>query len=64
MYSLNGSEFINQGGEFTTIYVLEEFEGEVFKTLHKAGQRILGPTTVMQYAERREVCIGKLISLK
>lgn len=62
MYSSNGSEFINQGGEFTTIYVLEEFEGEVYTTLHKAGQRILGPTTVMQYAERHKVLTCELIS--
>ncbi|GFT90886.1 protein ECT2 [Nephila pilipes] len=54
VYSSSGLELINQGGEFTTIYVLEEFEGDVFSSLHKAGQRILGPTTVMQYAKKDE----------
>ncbi|GIY99693.1 protein ECT2 [Caerostris extrusa] len=52
IYSSSGLELINQGGDFTTIYILEEFEGDVFTSLHKAGQRILGPTTVMQYAKK------------
>ncbi|CAL1276165.1 unnamed protein product [Larinioides sclopetarius] len=54
IYSSNGLELIDQGGDFTNIYVLEEFEGDVFTSLHKAGQRILGPTTVMQYAKKNE----------
>ncbi|XP_035205764.1 protein ECT2-like isoform X2 [Stegodyphus dumicola] len=54
VYSSSGVEFINQGAEFTTIYILDEFEGDTYTSLHKAGQRILGPTTVMQYAKKNE----------
>ncbi|XP_071034057.1 protein ECT2 [Parasteatoda tepidariorum] len=54
VFSCNGLEYINQGAEFNTIYVLDEFEGDTFYSLNKAGQRILGPTTVMQYAKKNE----------
>lgn len=51
--SATGEEFINDGS-WDTVFVLEEFSGPVYDTIHRSEQRILGPTSLQQYAERRE----------
>lgn len=51
--SATGAEFINDGS-WDTVFVLEEFSGPVYDAIHRSEQRILGPTALQQYAERRE----------
>uniref|UniRef100_A0A2Z5U608 Protein ECT2 n=1 Tax=Reticulitermes speratus TaxID=60591 RepID=A0A2Z5U608_9NEOP len=51
--SATGAEFINDGS-WDTVFVLEEFSGPVYDAIHRSEQRILGPTSLQQYAERRE----------
>ncbi|XP_048397916.1 protein ECT2 isoform X2 [Stegostoma tigrinum] len=47
-------DFDNENVELETIFVLEEFEGQPYETLHKRNARILGPPVVLQYARKRE----------
>ncbi|XP_023233462.1 protein ECT2-like, partial [Centruroides sculpturatus] len=50
VFSENGTEFINDN-QFKMIFVLNEFEGEVYDHLHNAGCTILGPTIIIQSAK-------------
>lgn len=38
----------------TTVFVLGDFEGDVFNALYKAKQPLLGPTALRQLAEKNE----------
>ncbi|ELU14128.1 hypothetical protein CAPTEDRAFT_176435 [Capitella teleta] len=53
IYSDTGSEFINEASP-DTIFVLDNFEGSVFRILHKARCRILGPPAVIHCVQANE----------
>ncbi|XP_043558143.1 protein ECT2 isoform X3 [Chiloscyllium plagiosum] len=47
-------DFDNENIELATIFVLEEFEGQTYETLHKKNARILGPPVVLHCARKGE----------
>ncbi|XP_060690140.1 protein ECT2 isoform X3 [Hemiscyllium ocellatum] len=47
-------DFDNENTELATIFVLEEFEGQTYETLHKKNARILGPPVVLHCARKGE----------
>lgn len=51
--SATGAEFINDGS-WDTVFVLEEFSGPIYDAIHRSEQRILGPTALQQFAERKQ----------
>ena len=48
--SENGLDFIRQASRVETVFILSEFEGDVFHKLHKAEARIVGPPILLQCA--------------
>lgn len=48
VFSEDGSEYINDN-QFKTIFVLDDFEDEVYNFLHKSGCTIIGPPVLIQY---------------
>ncbi|XP_078419944.1 protein ECT2 isoform X1 [Cetorhinus maximus] len=50
----NVEDFDNENHEMETIFVLGEFEGQPYETLHKMNARILGPPVVLHCARKRE----------
>ncbi|XP_015908108.1 protein ECT2 isoform X2 [Parasteatoda tepidariorum] len=50
----NLKESANLETQFTNIYIFNEFDGDFFSRLLKAGERILGPTAIIQYAKKSE----------
>lgn len=54
LYSETGYEYVKNDSDTSTVFVLQNFEGEIYETLHKAGVRIFGPTAVIQYAVKHE----------
>lgn len=50
-----GEEYLNSDSDITTVFVLDSFEGDIFNTLHKAKQLVLGPPALRQLADRKEV---------
>ncbi|XP_048460561.1 protein ECT2 [Rhincodon typus] len=50
----NVQDFDNENVELETIFVLEEFEGQPYETLHKRNARILGPPVVLHCARKGE----------
>uniref|UniRef100_UPI00398F5A58 protein ECT2 isoform X1 n=1 Tax=Pristiophorus japonicus TaxID=55135 RepID=UPI00398F5A58 len=47
-------DFDHENAEFETIFVLGEFEGQPYETLHKMDTRILGPPVVLHCARKGE----------
>ncbi|XP_078058374.1 protein ECT2 [Mustelus asterias] len=47
-------DFGNENAEMETIFVLGEFKGQPYETLHKMNARILGPPVVLHCARKRE----------
>lgn len=50
--SENGQEYAQD--DSSTIFVLENFEGDVYNSLYKSKQPILGPAALQQLALRKE----------
>ena len=55
-YSDTGFEHIPEADE-DTIFVLDNFEGDIFIRLHRAGVRIMGPPVIIRCAQENEVGI-------
>ncbi|XP_053986553.1 protein ECT2 isoform X2 [Hylaeus volcanicus] len=51
--SETGSEYIEDTA-YCTYFVLKQFEGPEYDALHKSAHRILGPTALLQLAERKD----------
>ncbi|XP_043274974.1 protein ECT2 isoform X8 [Venturia canescens] len=48
-----GSEYI-EDTTYCTYFILNQFEGPEYDALHKSAHRILGPTALLQLAEKKE----------
>ena len=57
-YSDTGFEHIPEADE-ETIFVLDNFEGDIFIRLHRAGVRIMGPPVIIRCAHENEVLINQ-----
>ncbi|GLH01207.1 Guanine nucleotide exchange factor-like protein [Gryllus bimaculatus] len=53
VFSETGSEFLNDGS-CDTIFVTREFGGPVFDAIHQSEQRIVGPTVLLDCAEKKD----------
>lgn len=53
-YSDTGFEFLREADE-DTVFVLDNFEGDIFTRLHRAGARIMGPPVLNRCAKNDEV---------
>ncbi|XP_046428583.1 protein ECT2 isoform X8 [Neodiprion fabricii] len=51
--SEQGTEYV-EDTTYCTYYILSKFEGADYDTLHKTAHRILGPTALLQLAEKKE----------
>ncbi|XP_063973705.1 protein ECT2 isoform X8 [Diachasmimorpha longicaudata] len=51
--SITGAEYIEDTA-YCTYFILREFEGPEYETLHKSAHRILGPTALLQLAHKKE----------
>ncbi|XP_015113709.1 protein ECT2 isoform X4 [Diachasma alloeum] len=51
--SLTGAEYVEDTA-YCTYFILREFEGPEYETLHKSAHRILGPTALLQLADKKE----------
>ncbi|XP_051158793.1 protein ECT2 isoform X2 [Leptopilina boulardi] len=51
--SQTGIEYIEDTA-YCTYFILKEFEGYEYDVLHKSAHRILGPTALLQLAEKKE----------
>ncbi|XP_052217057.1 protein ECT2-like isoform X1 [Dreissena polymorpha] len=52
--SETGSEYVADTTEFDTIFVLDEFKGDVFEQLRKADVRIVGPPVIIKCATDKQ----------
>ena len=59
IYSDTGLEYINEV-DYDTVFIIDNFDGDLFMRLHKAGCRILGPPVIIRCATLDEVT-GKFI---
>ena len=53
-YSDTGFEHLTEADE-DTVFVLDNFEGDIFSRLHRAGARIMGPAVLNKCANNNEV---------
>ena len=53
-YSDTGFEYLTEADE-DTVFVLDNFEGDIFTRLHRAGARIMGPAVLNKCAKNNEV---------
>ncbi|XP_046745415.1 protein ECT2 isoform X6 [Diprion similis] len=51
--SERGTEYV-EDTTYCTYYILSKFEGAEYDSLHKTAHRILGPTALLQLAEKKE----------
>ncbi|XP_076225847.1 epithelial cell transforming 2 pebble isoform X3 [Nomia melanderi] len=51
--SENGLEYV-EDTTYCTYFILKQFEGPEYDALHKSAHRILGPTALLQLAERKD----------
>lgn len=51
----DGCDFISDTKEFDCVFVVSEFKGEVFRKLHEADVRIVGPPVVIKCARDNQV---------
>ncbi|XP_011304344.1 protein ECT2 isoform X2 [Fopius arisanus] len=51
--SVTGIEYV-EDTTYCTYFILREFEGPEYETLHKSAHRILGPTALLQLADKKE----------
>ncbi|ESO86405.1 hypothetical protein LOTGIDRAFT_61738, partial [Lottia gigantea] len=49
-----GLEYIQDAGEYETIFVVSSFEGDVYQKLHRGEARILGPSSVIKCSKNKE----------
>lgn len=54
VFSDTGQEYCAQEDQTETVFVMSEFAGEIFDTLMRSNQRILGPTAILQSAASDE----------
>ena len=54
-YSDTGLEYLNECDDYDTIFILDNFESELFFRLHRAGARIMGPPVIIKTAENEDV---------
>lgn len=54
-YSDLGLEYLHEAGDYNTVFVLDNFNGDVFHRLHRAGARIMGPPVIIKSAMHDEV---------
>ena len=54
VYSDTGLEHINDT-EYDTVFVLDNFEGDIFARLQKKGCRILGPPAIVYCSKYKQV---------
>ncbi|XP_022238533.1 protein ECT2-like [Limulus polyphemus] len=52
--SPSGKDILADGKDYDNVFVLDEFEGQIYDTLVRSGQRILGSTALIQFAEANE----------
>lgn len=52
-----GTDFIQTASERETVFVLSEFEGDVFHNLSKAEANIVGPPVIYHCAKENKVCV-------
>ena len=55
VFSDKGHEYMTGDEQTETVFVLSEFEGEIFDSLTKHNQRVLGTTAILQSAATDEV---------
>lgn len=53
--SATGEEYMNEDPYYETIFVLNDFEGDLFDMLRKTDSRILGPPVIRAVAATNEV---------
>lgn len=51
--SETGAEYVSNT-TCSTYFIIDDFDGPVFKHLHKSPHRILGPTALQQIADKKE----------
>ena len=56
IFSDTGFEHMRDAEE-DTIFVLDNFEGNIFQKLHRAGSRIVGPPVLIECARNQTVPI-------
>lgn len=62
MSSKDGSEYAGcDDPRYETIFVMEDFDGEVFSHLKDSKNRVLGSPVVMHVAATNEVCIIRTV---
>jgi len=52
-----GQEHVAYTGEYDCVFVLEDFKGETFDTLHKADVRIVGAPVILLCAKEKQVSV-------
>jgi hypothetical protein len=55
-HSETGMDYIQAASEIETVFVLSEFEGDVFHNLYKAEANIVGPPVILHCAKENKVC--------
>ncbi|KAL3848234.1 hypothetical protein ACJMK2_019105 [Sinanodonta woodiana] len=52
--SATGLEHIHGASEYDTVFVLSQFQGDVYRKLYKAGARLVGPPVIITCAKNHE----------
>ncbi|XP_033121146.1 protein ECT2-like [Anneissia japonica] len=54
VYSPDGSEYYQPSDQFDTVFVLDHFDGSLFKKLAQSEHRVVGPSLIMSCAHKDE----------
>lgn len=61
-YSDTGFEHMNDA-DYDTIFIVDNFDGDIYNRLHKEGCRILGPPVIIRCSQNNEVSMdGNMLS--